>query len=314
VEADGSDLRRLAEGQRGLFTRTQARACGYSAYRVRRRVELGDWRVVLGPVFAFRGASRTPGLLDVAAGLAVPGAVLAGPSAARVHGMPVDDRGPWIAVPVTDRPRVSGLGVLRERLSRYDVHLIGGLPVTSRPRTVFDCLRILPDAQALDLLDRALQQRWIALDDLTGRVRAFAGRHGVSRLVRMVASAGSGTRSAAERLAVGLPRRAGIDEYQTNKPIHDADGELIGVGDLVFEGERVVVELDGRAYHTTSDRFERDRYRQNRLIGAGWTVLRFTCRDLTRRPDYVVAVVSQILEDRRLRNGSASRTARSVPK
>jgi len=84
VEADDSELRRMAARQRGLFTRTQARACGYSAYQVRRRIEFGQWQRVLGPVFAFLGASRTPGLLDVVAGLAVPGAVLAGPSAARV--------------------------------------------------------------------------------------------------------------------------------------------------------------------------------------------------------------------------------------
>jgi very-short-patch-repair endonuclease len=65
----------------------------------------------------------------------------------------------------------------------------------------------------------------------------------------------------------------------------------------VFEAERVVVELDGRAFHTTSDRFERDRQRQNQLIGAGWTVRRFTWRDLTQRPAYVVATIRQLLQD-----------------
>ena len=88
-----------------------------------------------------------------------------------------------------------------------------------------------------------------------------------------------------------LLARAGITGWVANAPIHDATGSLIGVGDLVFLAERVVVELDGRAYHVTPDRFERDRHRQNRLIGDGWTVLRFTWRDLTRRPGYVTATV-----------------------
>ncbi len=88
------------------------------------------------------------------------------------------------------RPRVAGLGVLHERLARYDVKLIGGVLVTSR-------------------------------------VRAFAGRHGVGRLVRLVSAAGSGTRSAAERLTVGLLRRAGLDGFRANVPIHDADGALV---------------------------------------------------------------------------------------
>jgi very-short-patch-repair endonuclease len=61
----------------------------------------------------------------------------------------------------------------------------------------------------------------------------------------------------------------------------------------------VVIELDGCAFHTTSDRFERDRYRQNRLTEGGWTVLRFTWRDLTRRPVYVAATVRRVVRERR---------------
>jgi very-short-patch-repair endonuclease len=38
----------------------------------------------------------------------------------------------------------------------------------------------------------------------------------------------------------------------------------------------LVIEVDGWAYHRTPDRFQRDRERQNRLVAAGWTVLRFT--------------------------------------
>ena len=43
-------------------------------------------------------------------------------------------------------------------------------------------------------------------------------------------------------------------------------------------------EIDGRAFHSDADRFQRDRTRQNRLVGAGWTVLRFTWNDLRDRP------------------------------
>src|SRR5207248_6578943 len=173
-----------------------------------------------------------------------------------------------------------------------------------RARTVFDCLRILPEPKALDLLDRALQQRWITLDDLAGRVRAAAGRHGVGRLVRLMRAAGSGTRSVAERLAVDLLRRAGIVGWAANLPIHDASGRVLGVGDLVLPAERIVIELDGRAFHSTVDRFERDRYRQNQLTVAGWTVLRFTWRDLTRRPEYVVATVRRVLGEQQRRSAA----------
>jgi hypothetical protein len=72
------DLERLAARQRGLFTRAQARACGYSDYRVRRRIRTGEWQVVLGPVLAPR-AVATRRLIDLAAALALPQGVLAGP-------------------------------------------------------------------------------------------------------------------------------------------------------------------------------------------------------------------------------------------
>jgi very-short-patch-repair endonuclease len=300
MTADAAGLAGIATTQRGLFTRQQARGCGYSNYQVRRRLDTNEWQVFLGPVLASAGLARTPALVDRAAWLAVPGAVLAGPSAARWHGMPVHDRRAWLAVPVSAHLRVPSVGVLRGPVSRFDVVLIDGMLVTDRARTVFDCLRVLPGPAALDLLDRALQQRWTTLDDLTGRVRASAGRRGVGRLVRLVAEAGSGARSAAERLAVDLLRRAGLDGWRANLPIHDAAGELIGVGDLVFRAERVVIELDGRAFHTTSERFERDRYRQNRLTSAGWIVLRFTWRDLTRRPGYVTSTVRRVVGDCRV--------------
>src|SRR5439155_6087543 len=100
---------------------------------------------------------------------------------------------------------------------------------------------------------------------------------------------------AAERLAIELLRAADIGGWEANVPICDGAGELIGVGDIVFRAARVVVELDGRAYHVDDERFEEDRYRQNRLVGAGWTVLRFTWRDLTGRPGHVVATVRRVL-------------------
>ena len=64
---------------------------------------------------------------------------------------------------------------------------------------------------------------------------------------------------------------------------------------MVFPGAKLVVEVDGLAHHVTPDRFQADRQRQNRLVAAGWTVLRFTWRDLTERPGYVVATIGRLV-------------------
>jgi len=72
------------------------------------------------------------------------------------------------------------------------------------------------------------------------------------------------------------------------------DAGVIGIGDVVFDRMKLVLEVDGLAYHTTPERFERDRRRQNRLVLAGWTVLRFTWRDITARPAYVLATIQDV--------------------
>jgi very-short-patch-repair endonuclease len=262
---------------------------------VRRRVTAGDWQVVVGRVLALGGRQIAPGVLDRALALALPDAVLAGASAARLHG---------IAVPTTssclftrshaDLGR-TGLRLLRDPVAPKDLVILDGLLATKRPRTIFDLLRTLDRQQASELLDRALQQRWIGLDELVSRVRAHSGRLGAPQLVTLVGQAAAGAHSTAERLAVALLRRARITGWAANSDICDSAGRRIAVGDLVFRTQRLVVEIDGRAHHVSAEQFQRDRARQNQLVAAGWTVLRFTWADLTQRPDQMVAVVRRLV-------------------
>jgi very-short-patch-repair endonuclease len=114
-------------------------------------------------------------------------------------------------------------------------------------------------------------------------------------MLKLLQLVSGGERSAAERLLTRSLRVARIKGWRTNVEIRDADG-VIGIGDVVFDRVKLVLEVDGWAYHTTPERFQRDRERQNRLTAGGWTVLRFTWRDLTIRPDDVMAEVRLVLE------------------
>jgi hypothetical protein len=291
---DASLLDKVAAEQAGLFTRSQARACGYSSYQIRRRLAAGEWQIVLGPVLTRAGLVLTPRIRDRAAHLALPQSVLAGPSAARWHGIDVADHTPCLAVWPHDHPRLPGVRLLRQPRPERDILLIDGVLVTTRERAVFDCLRVLPGKAAVDLLDTALQRRWITLDEIVRRTTSWLGRDGAPRLVRLIRLVAGGARSASERVLAGLLRGAGIKGWVANLPIYDERGH-VGDGDVVFRRERLVVEADGWAYHVTPDRFQRDRERQNRLIAAGWTVLRFTWRDLTERPDEVITAIRATL-------------------
>ncbi|GAA0921923.1 type IV toxin-antitoxin system AbiEi family antitoxin domain-containing protein [Virgisporangium aurantiacum] len=287
-------LRRAAARHLGLFTRADAMRCGFSEYQVRRRLGSGEWQRVYGKVFAFQGRQVTPLIMAAAAQLTVPGSVVAGPSAALWYGLPADGTIRWLWTGPRGRASVPGVRILRDPLAKADICRADGIPITSTDRTVFDCLRLLPEDAAMQVMDRAIQQGWTNHGEMVRRLHDHAGRRGAPRLVRLIRAAGAGAHSAAERRAAALLRSAGITGWAANVEIRDRAG-LIGYGDLVFAAARLVVELDGWAFHSDAVRFQRDRTRQNRLVAAGWTVLRFTWADLHDRPEGVIATIRAAL-------------------
>ena len=58
---------------------------------------------------------------------------------------------------------------------------------------------------------------------------------------------------------------------------------------FVWPRSRLVVEVDGYAWHRSPTAFETDRARDLTLVLAGYRVLRFTWEHVTRRPSYVAA-------------------------
>lgn len=228
-------------------------------------------------------------------------AVLAAWSAARALGMawPQRPHGPvCVALPPGEHRRLPGVVVLRHGLATRDVLTVPGRPVTTTPpRTVLDCLRLAPRALRGQMLDEALYQRWLSVDDLVDQVHAVHGQHGAPALRALLRGVGSGARSAAERLAQQVLARSGIEGWSWNHPVVLPDGTT-AVLDAALPGLRIAIEIDGRAYHSGPREFQHDRTRQNALVAAGWIVLRFTWFDLTRRPDYVVAAVRAAVQSR----------------
>jgi very-short-patch-repair endonuclease len=65
--------------------------------------------------------------------------------------------------------------------------------------------------------------------------------------------------------------------------------------DFVWPAHRVIVETDGYEAHGTRAAFQQDRSTTNRLQLEGYTILRFTHADVTRRPTRVAEQISQAL-------------------
>ena len=59
--------------------------------------------------------------------------------------------------------------------------------------------------------------------------------------------------------------------------------------DALWFDRKVAVELDGRVAHDTSFRLEEDHRRDLELRAAGYTVLRYTWRQVTQQPELVLA-------------------------
>jgi very-short-patch-repair endonuclease len=62
--------------------------------------------------------------------------------------------------------------------------------------------------------------------------------------------------------------------------VRDDDGGLIARVDFAYPEVRLAIEVDGYAHHSSRKQWESDLARQNRLIAAGWRVLRFSSRDV----------------------------------
>lgn len=67
--------------------------------------------------------------------------------------------------------------------------------------------------------------------------------------------------------------------------------------DVAFRRARLIIEVDGYAYHRAENReqFHRDRYKWTTLTAEGWTVLHFTWDQLVQQPAWVIASVRKAL-------------------
>jgi len=101
------------------------------------------------------------------------------------------------------------------------------------------------------------------------------------------------TESELEELLLAICRTAGLPTPEVNVWV-PVPGEQFKV-DSLWRRERLIVETDGRDVHTTRRAFERDRERDQRLMLAGWRVVRFTWRQLTREPERVAATLRALL-------------------
>ena len=284
-----------ATEQSGVFTREQALAEGWTPSQVEHRLRTGAWRRLAGRAL-IRGDVTPSAWSGVwAVHLTWLTAVASHLTAAAAHRMPVP-AGPVHATAGLRLRSLKDLVVHRVPLPAVQVLRVGahGPLLTTPLRSAMDCLRILPEDDAVRLLGWCLTRGVLTREDLVAEVGEAAGRHGNRALLALLRRTAGGALSEAERLFHTLLRRAGITGWAANAAVR-VDGLVVAVVDVLFDEPRVAVEIDGWSAHSDRESFERDRRRQNALVNAGYVVLRFTWRDLKDRPDDVVAELTAAL-------------------
>jgi len=196
-------------------------------------------------------------------------------------------------VPGRGRGGSAGVTVHRTRsLHPEDRALRDGIPVTSVARTLLDYAEVVYPPRLARAFEEADRLRLVDMKALERLMARSHGRHGLVPLQALVSEAWRPlpeTRSELERVFLELCRDAGLPAPQANVML--AGLEV----DALWPRERLVVELDGFAFHRTRAAFERDRRRDAALQLAGYRVLRLTARRLAEEPAAVVGLVRSLL-------------------
>ena len=150
-----------------------------------------------------------------------------------------------------------------------------------------DLLSVLPAPDGLDLWAWVSSRGILDLATLESAVAARRNWHGRPLLGRLLSTVSGGAVSGAEFLLHSLLRKAGVTGWAAGVTVTYAQG-VIGIVDWLFARARRVIEVDGFRAHSSPASFVADRRRQNRLMVAGYTVLRFTWSDLQTRPTEVI--------------------------
>lgn len=286
----------------GIFTREQAMALGLTQHQFRRGVTQRNWTRYFGCWILAGSPDTEAARLWCALLRSGSWAAITGPTALRIHGLDarpgtqrqsrfgLDADAVYLTVPTGFHSRIPGVVYLREVRFPTTVKAVGNLPVVPADRAVVDTIRLLGWQRSKQVMYRALQRGWVTPTTLANATVELKGCRGNPELRRAAAAANSGSHAESERVAQRILRLAGVGTLTANFEVHDKFG-LIGFIDIALVKEKVAVEIDGRAWHSDAHRFQHDRTRQNRLVNAGWTVLRFTWDDLNDRPEYVVQAV-----------------------
>ncbi|MEN8233936.1 MAG: type IV toxin-antitoxin system AbiEi family antitoxin domain-containing protein [Actinomycetota bacterium] len=295
----------IARDQGGVFTLQQAVAAGLSARAVRDRVRRGTFERIHPGVFGYPGSGDDWHRRVFAAVLSASlPAAASHRTAALLWGL--TDRTPDFVEIVARRHKRVHRGAFAVHESKdlvdSDIVTVDGIPTTTAVRTVVDLGASARPRFVERCLDTGLRKKLFTAWEVRCFVARVArpGRTGVGTIRPLVEERllwGTITDSDLEDLfrSVVSPLPFPMPDLQYR--LFDPDGAFVGRFDFAYPPRNALIETDSEGWHMDPVSFQRDREKQNRAHALGWTVYRFTWRQLMDDPESVREIIRQIWTD-----------------
>jgi len=204
------------------------------------------------------------------------------------------DENATIVVSVGFGPRRPRPGIRVHRVGRVEpdeTTTYEGIPITTPPRTILDLAAIVAPRELEHTVARALRGGLATEDSLASLLARYPRRPGVPALRAILARDGTPAfvRSEAEARFLALLRRARLPAPRVNDVVRGFEV------DFFWPAFRLIVEVDGFAYHGSRAAFEKDRRRDTALEGMGLRVMRVTWRQVTEESEALLVSLSRVL-------------------
>lgn len=281
----------------GVFRGSHAVAAGAVTAK---QLKSGLYRRLLRDVYADPGIAVEHRVVARGAMLLMPDdAVLGGRSAACWYGAPFAAASDPVTVVVP--PRCAwrgphGVRVHRSRLVERDVTTVedGAVRLTTSLRTAWDVATLETVPTAVAALDGMVRAGHLDLAMLRETLVQARGRWRATRVARVLPLVDGRSESPPESWVRVACVRAGLPA-PVPQFVVVTSGQFLGRVDLAWPEHRLIVEYEG-AYHFDQMQIRRDDRRYERLVAAGWRVIRLSAADL-RDLDAVVHRIARALDE-----------------
>jgi very-short-patch-repair endonuclease len=295
----------LAIGQGGVIRRRQAFDLGLSGEELTALIQSEELTRICPGRYRVHPAESWADRVRGLRVLAGRDAIACRGTAARLHGIegpPTSELITFYVPASAHLVRRPGMWVTRSEFAPTEICVHDDVPCTATLRTVVDCARFLPHANAVATIEGGVR-KGLALDEVRVEIGALGRVVGAPAARRALRRVDLRSQSLLETEARLLLLDSGVDvEPQVELGNWHADLGVLGV--------RLAIELQGGT-HRTKEQQQEDETKRAAFIASGWELVGFTADDVRKRPGYLVALVRRLVAVRA--NDSSDRGSFRTP-